>query len=104
MPDLRFALDGLYACGWWPSDGDRCLQHADTRWYPDESMILEYFAESIIHPQIRQSLSSSAVEVFWDSPTRGRCSVHGRTREEAMILAFITLYQETHAQPMTYEF
>lgn len=101
MPDLGFALDGLYACGWWPHDSDRCLQFTDGRWYPDDSMILEFFAQSITHPKVRNSVSSSAVEVVWSSPTRGRQSVHGRSREEAMILAFTSLYQESQAQALS---
>jgi hypothetical protein len=98
MLNLGFALDGLYASGWWPANGDRCLQSSDGRWYPGESMILESFASSIARPQIRQAQSSSAVEVIWNSPKRGRQSVHGRSRQEALILAFTNLYLEMHAQ------
>ncbi|MBL4697530.1 MAG: hypothetical protein JKX70_01720 [Phycisphaerales bacterium] len=102
MSDLGFALDGLYASGWWPNDGDRCLQSSDGRWYPSEALMLEFFAQSIIRPTIRQSSVSSAVEVVWSSPKRGRQSVHGRSREEALILAFTSLYQETHTQIPSY--
>ncbi len=100
MPDLDFALDGLYACGWWPKDGDQCLQHTDGRWYPGESMILDSFAELFAVPDIRKSPSSIAVEVVWRSPRRGRQSVLGRSREEALILAFTSLYLEIHAFPV----
>ncbi len=96
MPDLGFALDGLYACGWWPGDGDRCLQYTDGRWYPDESMVLESFAELDTFADIRKPTSSIAVEVVWRSPRRGRQSVLGRSREEALILAFTNLYLEIH--------
>lgn len=102
MSDLGFALDDLYACGWWPSDGDRCLQHEDGRWYPDESVILAAFSESIIRPQFRQSSASASVEVVWSSPTRGRQVVRGRSQDEALILAFTSLYRETHAQIPSY--
>ena len=98
MSDLEFALDGLYACGWWPSDDDRCLQSGDGRWYPEESLILEAFASSVIKPQINESSSSEAVEVLWSSFKGGRQSVHGRSRSEAMILAFTDHYRQTHAQ------
>lgn len=102
MSDLGFALDGLYACGWWPSDGDRCLQNADGRWYPDETMILQFFAQSLIHPQICQSPASGAVEVLWSSFYGGRQSVHGRFRMEALILAYTDLYRQTHARVHSY--
>ncbi len=98
MSDLRFALDDLYASGWWPSDGDRCLQYEDGRWYPDESVILAFFGKSIIHPQFHQSSASASVEVVWSTATRGRQAVRGRSREEALILVFTNLYRETHAQ------
>ncbi len=94
MPDLGFALDGLYACGWWPTDDDRCRRYTDGRWYPDEPMILESFAELETFPDIRESTFSGAVEVVWRSSRRGRQSILGRSREEALILAFTSLYQE----------
>jgi len=100
MSDLGFALDGLYACGWWPSESDQCLQHSDGRWYPKESLIESTFAQSSIHLQIHQSPSSSVVEVVWISNSSGRQVVRGRSRDEAFLLAFTSLYIGNHMQMM----
>ncbi|MDF1808595.1 MAG: hypothetical protein P1U42_02770 [Phycisphaerales bacterium] len=97
MSDLGFAIDDLYASGWWPASGDRCIQYDDGRWYPDESLIGQYFAQSIAHPKIKPTGSSHTVEVHWYSPTSGQHSVLGRSRTEAMILAFTSLYRESQA-------
>lgn len=97
MSDLGFAIDGLYAAGWFPASDDSCLQYEDGRWYPDESMILQCFAESIACPKIRTVVDSRAVEVTWYSPTSGRQSVHGRSRTEALIVAYTSLFREALA-------
>lgn len=95
MQDLMFALDGLYASGWWPADGDHCLQSQDGRWYPNESMIMSSFAMLILSPRIVTSSRSGAVEIIWTSSRFGQHRIHGRSREEALIIAFTTLYQES---------
>lgn len=95
MPDLIFALDELYASGWWPADSDQCVQSQDGRWYPNESMIISTFAMLILSPRIVTSPRSGAVEVVWSSTRHGQHRIHGRSREEAMILAFTTLNRET---------
>jgi len=95
MSDLGFAIDDLYASGWWPASSDRCIQFDDGRWYPDESLICQYFAQSIARPKIKPAVSSQTVEVHWYSPASGQQSVLGRSRTEAMILAFTSLYRES---------
>lgn len=69
MSELDFALDGLYAAGWWPSEGDHCLQAADNRWYPSQSMVLAYFRQSGI--DLRQAACSPGRP----SRSAGRCPV-----------------------------
>lgn len=96
MQDLGFVLDGLYAAGWWPSEGDRCLQDTDGRWYPDEAMMLESFAQTTSNTHILASEHSASVEIVWSSSDQNRQSVHGRSRTEALILAFTRLYIESH--------
>lgn|GEM_PF-2999246 len=95
--DLDFALDGLYACGWWPGGGDGCDRAEDGRWYPSEAMVLQSFAAESIGVRVRESLVSDAVEVVWDSRAGGHQVTHGRSRAEALILAFTSLQHDLHA-------
>ncbi len=98
---LGFAIDGLYACGWWPNNEDQCLQDTDGRWYPGESMIIESFAQSACHPKVRKMDQSHAVEVIWHSPKRGNQSVLGRSKHEALLLAFTSMYTESQIESST---
>ena len=98
MTDLGFAIDGLYASGWWPAESDRCALSQDGRWYPEELLILEQLNAAYIDLMLTESTISSAVEVEWVSPHRGRQSVHGRSKGEALILAYTHFYQESHPE------
>ena len=95
VDELSFAIDGLYATGWWPADGDCCLLSTDGRWYPSESMIRGYFTQSLVPCKITDSSESASVEAQWKSLNRASQSVRGRTRQETLILAFTKLYVET---------
>lgn len=97
MSELDFVIDGLYACGWWPGQGDGCVRHGDGRWYPSEAMVLQSFAAGAISVRVRGSLVSDAVEVVWDSRAGGHQVTRGRSRDEALILAFTSLQHDLQA-------
>ena len=97
MDELDFAIDGLYAIGWWPADGDCCLRAEDGRWYPSEAIIRGYFAQSLVQLNITDSSSSASVQARWKSLNRASQSVRGRSRQETLLLAFTKFYAETSA-------
>lgn len=70
--DIAFAVDGLYSAGWWPSDGESCVQSADGRWYPDEAASTEAFARAGWRVQFMASRCGSAVRAVWRAPSGGR--------------------------------
>ncbi|MFG0245811.1 MAG: hypothetical protein ACF8MF_07165 [Phycisphaerales bacterium JB052] len=88
MHDLGFALDGLYAAGWWPSDSDDCQLSDDSRWYPSHKAILDAFAQQGIDLMITMPLSGHPVTVRWATPESGVQTVTARTQTEALLLAF----------------
>lgn len=96
MSELDFALDGLYAAGWWPSEGDHCLQAADNRWYPSQSMVLAYFRQSGI--DLRQAACSPGrpISLSWEMPGCGWETVTAKSHTVAHLLAFTHLYQSAH--------
>jgi len=88
MADLDFALDGLYAAGWWPGDGDDCQQSPDQRWYPSPGAILNAFAQQSIDLVISMPLCGHPVTVRWHSTHGGLQTVTARGQTEALILAY----------------
>ncbi|MAO21711.1 MAG: hypothetical protein CMJ25_13255 [Phycisphaerae bacterium] len=88
MHDLGFALDGLYAAGWWPSDSDDCRLSEDSRWYPSHNAILSEFTRRGIDLVITMPLSGHPVTVRWSTPQSGAQTVTARTQTEALLLAF----------------
>ena len=95
---LDFAIDGLYAAGWWPDDSDQCIQAHDGRWYPSESTVQTYFAHAFVRLIIKDSVSLASVQASWKSFCRAPQSVRGRSRQEAVLLAFGMFYAEFDAQ------
>jgi hypothetical protein len=95
MYDLEFAIDGLYAAGWWPADNEDCLQADDARWYPSTHQVHEAFAQSGIDISITMPSCGHPVTVRWSSSGCGHCTVTAQTRCEAMLLAFTQLYTST---------
>ena len=88
MADLDFALDGLYAAGWWPQDGVDCRQNPDQRWYPSPETILNAFAQQNINLTISMPLCGHPVAVRWHTARSGTQSVMARNQAEALILAY----------------
>lgn len=88
MAELDFALDGLYAAGWWPEDGDDCRQSPDHRWYPSPETILNAFSRQSIDLVISMPLCGHPVTVRWHSVQGGLQTVTARTQTEALILAY----------------
>ncbi len=99
MDGLDFAIDGLYAAGWWPEDSDQCIQAHDGRWYPSESTVQAYFVHAFVQLTIKDSASLASVLASWKSFCRAPQSVRGRSRQEAMFLAFGMFYAEFHVEP-----
>lgn len=95
MSEECFALDGLYAAGWWPSQGDRCTLRDDGRWGPDETLILDAFSASGITLVIRRSLTHRVHQVCWRTPRGGQETVMAKSRQAALTLAFVRLYTAT---------
>lgn len=94
MDELEFAIDGLYASGWWPSDEDCCLQARDGRWFPSESMIQAEFTKEFVNLTISNSAESASVVASWKSLSRAPRSVRGRSRQETLVLAYTLLTTE----------
>ena len=93
MSELDFALDGLYAAGWWPSESDPCLRSQDDRWYPSLDLIRANFAKSGIELHSRTAPAGHPFSVTWEIPGHGQETVTARTEESALLLAFTELYR-----------
>ena len=93
MTDLAFAIDGLYAAGWWPSDSDDCRLSNDSRWYPSLDSILDTFAGNGIDLIISMPLSGHPVTVGWHTAKSGPQTVTAQTQTEALLLAFSRTYR-----------
>jgi len=91
MPGLSFAIDALYAAGWWPVQGHGCVQAPDGRWFPEQDEVMRCFAEAGITPTLRQHGTGRVHELTWDSPRTGRQRVLAGSPEEATIYGFACL-------------
>lgn len=95
MSELDFALDGLYAAGWWPTQSDPCLQSPDQRWYPCPDMIRDHFAGAGIDLVERTRINDRHVTLSWVIPGHGREAVTAQTHDSAYLLAFTHLYKQS---------
>lgn len=93
MTNLAFALDGLYAAGWWPSSGDDCQLSEDQRWYPSPSSVLEFFTRRGTDLEISLRLDVHQAAIRWHTPESGPQSITAATQTEALILAFTDSYR-----------
>ena len=93
MSELDFALDGLYAAGWWPSESDACLQSQDNRWYPTQGMIRANFAASGIDLDCRKARDGRPVSISWEMPGHGRETITAKSEESALLLAYAQYYR-----------
>ncbi|MBL4590928.1 MAG: hypothetical protein JKY96_03100 [Phycisphaerales bacterium] len=91
MSSLGYALDGLYSAGWWPGEGDRCIQSADGRWMPEPSKIIELFAESGYQIRISSCEQSTRCRVEWSKWGGIHGSAVGRSRDEALLIGYTEL-------------
>ena len=98
MPDMAFALDGLYAAGWWPRDGDDCIKSDDGRWFPSPDSILNSFAHRGIDLLISMPLSGHPVTVRWQTPSAGTQTVTARTQSTALLMAFSCAFRVETAE------
>jgi hypothetical protein len=101
MSELDFALDGLYAAGWWPSESDQCLQSTDQRWYPTPDTIRNAFTHQGIELVDRSNGRNRLITLSWEIPGHGSETVTAQTEPAACLLAYTHLYQaskrEDHA-------
>ncbi len=102
MDDLGFVIDGLYAAGWWPGSEEVCSQSSDGRWVPSESTVLAAFVQSASPLTIRFDSDSRATHASWCILGHGRETVCGRTRQEALILAYSRLLALQPQRPENY--
>ena len=93
MSELDFALDGLYAAGWWPGESDQCLQSADQRWYPSPEMVRASFCRSGIEIREQSNATDLHVSLTWEIPGHGWEAVTARSEAVALLLAYTHLYQ-----------
>lgn len=100
MTDMTFALDGLYAAGWWPSDGDDCRLSDDHRWYPSPETILDAFARNGTDLYISMPLIGHPVTVRWQTRQSGSQTVTAQTQTEALLLAFSRSFSVTPAMTL----
>ena len=100
MDDLGFVIDGLYASGWWPGPDEVCLQSSDGRWVPSEATILTAFAQLASPLTVHKDSETCATQASWSMLGRGTETVRGRSRQEALILAYSRLLalQSHHTQ------
>jgi hypothetical protein len=96
MSELDFALDGLYAAGWWPSKSDRCLQSQDQRWYPTPQAIHQAFTRAGIDLKTHTTGIGRTISISWAMQGHGSETVIARTEEAALLLAFTHLFQCEH--------
>lgn len=102
MPDMAFALDSLYAAGWWPGAGDDCRRAPDDRWYPSVESIRQTIAESGTKIEIVSSHDSHPITVRMRTPRRGVCTITARSLEIAMIMAFSQQYATLNTPVLTH--
>ena len=96
MSELDFALDGLYAAGWWPSESDRCHKSQDQRWYPTPETMRQAFARSGIDLDTQCTGKGRPISISWEMHGHGCEKVTARTEETALLLAFTHLFQCEH--------
>ncbi len=92
MTEMAFALDGLYAAGWWPSVGDDCRRSADDRWIPSASTIYNAFAAAQIELRIVTPVSGHPITIRWNTPGRGPCTITARDPDVALIMAYTQIF------------
>jgi hypothetical protein len=93
MSEIAFALDGLYAAGWWPSESDPCLQSDDDqRWYPTPSSIRAQLSRCGIDTEVSTPPEGHPTSISWSCPRYGSERVTARTETAAWLLAYTHLY------------
>ena len=98
--DTEFAIDELYAAGWWPGDSDTCERGPSGRWFPDEAATRHAFAARGWTVRYRQCRTASSVRAEWHAPdgTHGAAITHDATA--ARIMAYTALIRlEKTPQP-----
>ena len=98
MSELDFALDGLYAAGWWPSQGDICLQTTDHRWYLSPDAIRVLFEKHNAELNERSDIAGKHLTLSWYIPGHGWESVTARSQSAAYLFAYTHLYQVTNRE------
>jgi len=95
MSELDFALDGLYAAGWWPTQSDTCLRSQDQRWYLSPDAVRDEFGRAGVDLIDRTSSHDRHITLTWRIPGHGWESVTAQTDSAAYILAYTHLYLVT---------
>lgn len=98
MSELDFALDGLYAAGWWPSQSDHCLRSHDQRWCPSPDAIREAFAKQGADLIDRTDQGDKHHTLAWHVSGHAWETVTAQSESAAYILAFTHLYQAANRE------
>jgi len=89
---LDVAIDELYASGWSGLDTSRCTHHADGRWYPSQSRVIEEFARAGYTLAVRHVQLFDCYRAEWkDAQGRPIGAVVGQTADEAAVYALAQL-------------
>ncbi len=91
MSGLGYALDGLYSAGWWPGDGDGCIQSEDGRWMPEHTLIIEQFSQAGFQIRVSGNTMNERCRVEWARWGGIRGSSVGRNRTEALLIGYAEL-------------
>ncbi|MCA9274696.1 MAG: hypothetical protein KDA29_01585 [Phycisphaerales bacterium] len=98
MSEIEFALDGLYAAGWWPLEGDPCLQaECDRRWYPTIDSIQASLDAIGIHVRIERPAEGHPISILWSSVKYGCERITARSEDAAWLMVYSHLYPAIQA-------
>lgn len=98
MSEIEFALDGLYAAGWWPRESDPCVQAAcDQRWYPTIDFIRATLESMGIQIRIERPVEGHPVSIAWSSTRYGCERITARSEDAAWLMVYSHLYPAVQA-------
>ncbi|MCC5824342.1 MAG: hypothetical protein LAT64_13730 [Phycisphaerales bacterium] len=89
--DTEFAIDELYAAGWWPGDADTCQRGPDGRWFPDEAATRTAFAAHGWKVRYEPGRCSCAVRAVWRAPDGSHGAAIAADAVAARIMAYTAL-------------
>lgn len=89
--DTEFAIDELYAAGWWPGDADTCERGPDGRWYPDDAATRHAFAAHGWTVRYHTGRAARSVRAEWVAPDGSHGAAIAHDARTARIMAYTAL-------------